>query len=938
LQSKLKTKIRDSWSEFTDIDIDITQNLYQQSGVSHVVGLTLAILLTVSLLWLQLPPIRCYLWLGLVIITYIMRTIETTKYHKNGAIPNIAWLNKFRTSTISISLAWSTSSLLLFMPNNILNQSIILFTITGLCAGAALTYSIDIISLFGFLFPLILTFIIRLIFEGTTEAYVMSSMMILFLMFIFASGRRMHQTLHENIHLAKTYKRGEMREKSHSQVMDLIANKAPLKNILETIVLNLQQHNPNMLCSILILDAEKKRLLHGAAPSLPDFYNQAIHGLAIGYGVGSCGTASHTGKRVVVRDIQSHPYWADYKELASRAELAACWSEPILDSTGRVLGTFAIYHHVPTNPSENDIQLIVQSAYLAGIAIELARSNQETQLAAMLYQNSNESMMVVDSNNHILSVNPAFIHDTGYSAEEVIGKDPSLLSSGRQDKAFYQSMWNDINTTGKWQGEIWNRRKNGEIYAEWIRISTIYNADGTVLNRVSLSTDVTLRKESEEIIWKQANFDTLTGLPNRNMFHDRIAQEIKKTHRAKLPLALMFIDLDHFKEINDALGHHMGDLLLKEAATRLLSCVRDSDTVAKMSLVSRLGGDEFTIVLGELKDIDCVERIAERILVRLAEPYQLGPELAYITASIGITMYPEDSKNVDALIKNADQAMYVAKQQGRNRYSYFTESMQVAVQNRLKLTNDLRNAMENQELHLVYQPIVDLKTGKINKAEALIRWLHPINGLISPNEFIPIAEDTGLIIEIGNWIFQEVVGQVAIWRETINPEFQISINKSPIQFTNAMAKKSNSHLNWVNFLKQLELPGQCIAVEITERLLLDSSDAIRRQLLEFRDYGVQVSLDDFGTGYSSLAYIKKFDIDYIKIDQAFVKNLKLDSDDLALCEAMIVMAHKLNMKVVAEGVETQEQLNLLLAAKCDFGQGYFFSKPVSPEEFIKLLG
>ena len=937
MQSKLKTKIRDSWSEFTDIDVDITQNLYQQSGVSHVVGLTLAILLTVSLLWLQIPPIRCYLWLGLVIITYLMRTVETTKYYKSGATPNIVWLNKFRTSTISISLAWSTSSLLLFMPNNVLNQSIILFTVTGLCAGAALTYSIDIISLFGFLFPVILTFIIRLIFEGSEQAYVMSSMMILFLMFIFASGRRMHKTLHENIHLAKTYKKGELREKSHSQVMDLIANKAPLKKVLETIVHNLQQHNPYMLCSILLLDSERKRLLHGAAPSLPEFYNQAIHGLAIGYGVGSCGTASHTGKRVIVEDIQNHPFWSEFKELASRAEIAACWSEPILDSNGGVLGTFAIYHHEPTNPSESDIELIAQNAYLAGIAIELARSNQETQLAAMLYQNSNESMMVVDSNNRILSVNPAFVSDTGYSPEEVIGRDPSLLSSGRQDKAFYQAMWHDLNTIGKWQGEIWNRRKNGEIYAEWIRISTIYNADGTVLNRVSLATDVTLRKESEEIIWKQANFDTLTGLPNRNMFHDRIAQEIKKTHRAKLPLALMFIDLDHFKEINDALGHHMGDLLLKETATRLLSCVRDSDTVAKMNLVSRLGGDEFTIVLGELKDTDCVERIAERILNKLSEPYQLGSELAYITASIGITMYPEDSTNVDTLIKNADQAMYVAKQQGRNRYSYFTESMQVAVQNRLRLTNDLRNAMENQELHLVYQPIVDLKSGKINKAEALIRWKHPIHGLISPNEFIPIAEDTGLIIEIGNWIFQEVVGQVAIWRETINPDFQISINKSPIQFTSAMAKKNNAHLNWVSFLKQLELPGQCIAVEITERLLLDSSDVIRSQLLEFRDYGVQVSLDDFGTGYSSLAYIKKFDIDYIKIDQAFVKNLKVDSDDLALCEAIIVMAHKLNMKVVAEGVETQEQLNLLLAANCDYGQGYYFSKPIPPEAFVKLI-
>lgn len=722
-------------------------------------------------------------------------------------------------------------------------------------------------------------------------------------------------------------KRAQDREDTNNRVLYMLAKGAPLNEVLQAIVLGIERQSPAMLCSVLLLDADGKHLLIGAAPSLPDFFNTAMHGAKIGMGMGSCGTAAFTGKRVVVEDIQTHPYWEAYKDLAVEASLRSCWSEPIKSASGKVLGTFAIYHRDSNSPTETDIKLIEQVASLTGIAIDLSRANEERQLALLVYQNSSEAMMVTDAENVIITINPAFTKLTGYTLEEVLGKNPNVLSFGHQDEAFYESMWHAINTTGYWQGEIWNRRKNGEVFAEWLTINTTFNEDGSVHSRVALFSDITKKKESDELIWLQANFDPLTNLPNRHMFYNRLEQEIKKSHRVNLPLALIFLDLDRFKEVNDTLGHDMGDVLLRDAAQRLSSCVRETDVVA------RLGGDEFTIIVGELTDVNDVERVAQNILMKIAEPFQLGIETAYLSASLGITFYPEDAGGVEALLKNADQAMYAAKSQGRNRYNYFTPSMQEAAQSRMRLANDLRLALAQDQLRIYYQPIVELATGAIHKAEALIRWQHPTRGLINPSEFIHIAEETGLIIDIGEWVFHEAAAQAGRWRATYDAGFQISVNKSPVQFHNA----GQDHRSWTQYLQELGLPGQCIVVEITESLLLDAGTSVTDKLLEFRDAGMQVSLDDFGTGYSALAYLKKFHIDYLKIDQSFTRNLAPESEDMVLCEAIIVMAHKLGIKVIAEGVETVEQRDLLIAAGCDCGQGYLFAKAVTAEEFEKMF-
>ena len=443
----------------------------------------------------------------------------------------------------------------------------------------------------------------------------------------------------------------------------------------------------------------------------------------------------------------------------------------------------------------------------------------------------------------------------------------------------------------------------------------------------SIVENITEKKKSDELIWRQANFDTLTGLPNRRMLRDRLEQEVKKAHRAELPMALMFIDLDKFKEVNDTLGHDLGDILLIEAARRIVECVRESDTVARM------GGDEFTVILSELEDANSVDRVAQDVIGRLSAPFILGEEKVFISASIGITLYPGDATVIESLLKNADQAMYAAKTQGRNCFSYFTPALQQAAESRMRLTNDLRVALEHNQFKVYFQPIVDLRTGCIHKAEALIRWEHPVRGVISPAEFIPLAEETGLIVEIGDWVFREAARQAKRLREQHYPKFQISVNKSPIQF----CSKDNSLKLWFGYLQELELPGDSMSIEITEGLLLDGEAHVHDKLNAFQGAGIQVSLDDFGTGYSSLSYLKKFEIDHLKIDQSFVRNLGKDADDMALCEAIIVMAHKLGLKVIAEGVETPEQEEILAAAGCDFIQGYLISRPIPPDEFEKLL-
>jgi len=432
-------------------------------------------------------------------------------------------------------------------------------------------------------------------------------------------------------------------------------------------------------------------------------------------------------------------------------------------------------------------------------------------------------------------------------------------------------------------------------------------------------------RRSKALQWKQASFDMLTALPNREMLRDRLAQEIKRSHRSGLPLALMLIDLDRFKEVNSTLGHDVGDRLLNEAARRIANCVRDSDTV------SRLAGDEFVVVLPQVGNASHVGAIAQKIIAKLAEPYYLRNEITHLSASLGITLYPDDATVGDDLLKNADQAMRVAKNNGRNRFSYFTLALQENAQKRLHLVSDLREALAKNQFRVYFQPIIELSSGEVHKAEALLRWIHPERGMIGPADFIPLAEETRLILEIGAWVRTQSVLWCKRWNELYPEEFQISVNRSPVEFLDDSGIASVA--SFIDYLREHNMSGKNFVFEITEGMLLNLPAGVSKELLTLRDAGIQVAVDDFGAGYSSLSCLKKLHIDYLKIDKSFVSNLEPDSDDLALCEAIINMAHKIRLKVIAEGVETEQQLDLLAQADCDYAQGYLFCRPIPPEEF-----
>ena len=428
----------------------------------------------------------------------------------------------------------------------------------------------------------------------------------------------------------------------------------------------------------------------------------------------------------------------------------------------------------------------------------------------------------------------------------------------------------------------------------------------------------------EQQIWKQANYDFLTGLPNRRLFHDRLEQQLLKVRRYKEKLAVLLIDLDEFKDVNDTQGHEQGDKLLIEAAQRIKGCLRDSDTIA------RLGGDEFVVILNDADDEAAIETVASKILESLQSPFKLDED-AYVSASIGITLAPRDSEDLSDLLTNADQAMYAAKADGRNKFHYFTESMQETAQERAALIRELRTALSENQFEVHYQPIEDLNTGEILKAEALIRWNHPEKGLVSPASFIPLLEDTRMIIELGEWVFIESAKQAQAWREKYHFEFQINVNTSALQFQSQKTK------SWFKKLEELNISPGAVGIEITESMLMEGQDNISHHLIDLRDLGFQVSLDDFGTGYSSLSYLKKFDIDFLKIDKSFVHQISEDNDDKILCEAIIIMAHRLGLKVVAEGIETMQQKELLQSIGCDYGQGYHLAPPITADEMETLL-
>lgn len=567
---------------------------------------------------------------------------------------------------------------------------------------------------------------------------------------------------------------------------------------------------------------------------------------------------------------------------------------------------------------------------IIGMMIDISsrkRIESSMRRAALVYAHTSEAMVVTDPQGVVQDLNPAFTEITGYSPEEVIGRRLNMISSGKHDRSFYQAMWQELKLKGSWSGDVYNIRKNGEEFIERLTITTSYNEDGTVNCHIGLFTDVTQLRQREATIWHQAHYDHLTQLPNRQMFQESLLYRIDEARRNDGIFSLVFLDLDFFKEINDTFGHDEGDELLRQVASRLKYCVGTSD------LVARLGGDEFVLILNKIKDFKDVVPICNKVLEVIATPYTLTNNTVQISVSSGVTFYPRDGLDGTTLLKHADLAMYAAKGKGRNQFAIFEPAMEEEAQGRRLLLRDLQKGLEKEEFTLYYQPIVDMQTGRTMKAESLIRWDQPVRGRVNPVDFIPLAEESGVIVPLGNWIFNQAAEQVCAWRRELMPEFSLSVNVSPAQ----LLSTEPIDTQWIEKLGQLRLPGEALVIEITERMLLESDEGSDNKLAVLQEAGMQLALDDFGTGYSSLSYLKRFDIDFIKIDRSFVCNLQRDSEDVALCQAIIVMAHQLGIQVVAEGVETQEQHSILQEAGCDFGQGYWYSRPITAKELTERL-
>ncbi len=558
---------------------------------------------------------------------------------------------------------------------------------------------------------------------------------------------------------------------------------------------------------------------------------------------------------------------------------------------------------------------------------ERKEAERRQRLSNTVFKNAAEAILVTDADEKILSINPAFTSVTGYSEADIIGQTPRILQSGKHGNQFYQEMWKAINTNGSWEGEIWDRKKSGEIYPKWVSIIAVKDKAGKVVQYTSLFSDITRRKEAEEALRVRAYYDPLTELPNRTLLIERLSLAIKQAKRNDKKVALLFIDLDRFKNVNDTFGHITGDVILKKTADRLLSCIRETDTVA------RPGGDEFLVILSDLAGKDEVVSVSKKVVESLAQPFEHEKRDVFLGASVGITMFPDDGEEVGLLLKQADMAMYKAKASGRSRYHFFNQEMGKSAKARSLLEWDLRRALDHQELVVYYQPIVDLDSLKTLSLEALVRWQPPDSELIPPDRFISIAEESGLISKIGAWVLETACHQVMKWRRRYGLQLSVSVNVSKQQFNHeGLLLSVVTHA-----LQQSHLPPEALTLELTESLMLNPVKDVRAYFSSLKKLGVRLSIDDFGTGYSSLSYLWQYPFDFLKIDKSFVLNLSSETKKQSLVKAIVGMGQSMEITVIAEGVETYEDLSYLRSLGCGEAQGYYFSRPLSAEAYETVL-
>ena len=747
--------------------------------------------------------------------------------------------------------------------------------------------------------------------------------------------------------LAREANRARQTLQLEKHLLEMVALDKPLDVVLREVCLTVENHIPgDAACTILLLDGDGVHVRVAAAPSLPASFADLINGQAIGATAGACGAAIHGGVQVVCHDIETDPHWLAYREAALGLGLRACWSTPIRDACGMVLGAFGVYYRSRMTPFADDLFFVDDITQLVGIALHKERTERSLEQSEERYRSMvnslNEGIMLQSRDGVVLACNP--------SAERILRAAPGALLGIRHGTHYKRVLREDGTEIAKEalpseQAFASGEGQLGLVLAiemptgetVWIseNVLPIFDAGETVPSAVLISfSDITEVKQAQQRLQYMATHDSLTGLPNRALLTERLTAAVREAEATDIAqpdglppdIAILFLDLDRFKQVNDTVGHEAGDELLRLVAGRLRACIGPADTLA------RLGGDEFVILAHRFDDARYPAQLCVQVLASLAEPFLLDTNEYHLGVSIGVGVYPEDGRVGSELLRCADAAMYFAKESGRNNYQFFTSRLNARTQRRYQLEQSLRRALVNNELYLHYQPKIDARSGRIVGAETLLRWENLQSGLVTPAEFIPLAEETGLIVPIGAWVLEQACRQAVTWRNGPAPGLCLAVNLSPRQFHDAdlLAVVTGA-------LQRSGLPAHALELEITEGLLMEDSDRLMPMFDALTGIGVKFSIDDFGTGYSALSYLQRFPISNLKIDRSFISRIPEHADSVVLTQAIIAMGLALGMSVTAEGVETIGQMDFLKRAGCHEMQGFFFSKPVGPEAFERLL-
>jgi diguanylate cyclase (GGDEF)-like protein/PAS domain S-box-containing protein len=863
------------------------RQLFSASKVSLITSTLLAAILA----YMQREVIASSVvlaWLSLVVLVAFSRAALVNAYQSSPVGDNTAtqvWLVRFRLGVLAVGVVWGSAGFLMFPANGPQHQMFLIFILAGLSAGGVVAFSADLVSSVVFSITSLVPIVIRLFITGDDLFVAMGMAGILYLGFMIISLRRINRSITENIVLHLEAAAREETVRTSEERYRLLLKYSPV---------GIFHYDTNLVityCNERFADILRNTVDGIVGLDMKTLKDQSIL------------TASRNalkGEKV----FYEGQYCATFSDAIIWIDMTCA---PSRDGTGRIVGGIAIIQDIT----------------------ERKQAEEMLRVSAIAFE-SQSAMIVTAPNSIILRVNRAFTKLTGYSAQEALGQTPHLLNSGRHDKVFFQTMWDTLKETGYWQGEIWNRRKNGMIVVEWLTIAAVTALDGSVTHYVGTFSDITENKDAMAEIHRLAYYDPLTHLPNRRLLQDRLGQILAAATRNGLHGAILFLDLDNFKTLNDTRGHDAGDKLLVEVAQRLRASVREGD------IVGRLGGDEFVVLLEDLSAkaeaaAMLTKQVSEKLLDTLAHPYNFDGYEFHCTASIGIRLFRE-KEPVEDLFRHADLAMYQAKTAGRNTLSFFDPTMQAMVTARAEMEKDMRRALEQNQFKLYFQSQVYCNC-QIVGAEVLLRWQHPERGLVSPLEFIPLAEKTSLILPIGQWVLEKACAQLKVWEVAMNTRhLRLAVNVSARQFRHpdfvAQMRQSLSR-NAIN--------SELLKLELTESLVLDNINDTIIKMHALREIGVRFSLDDFGTGYSSFSYLTQLPLDQLKIDRSFVSNIGLKSTDAIIVQTIIGMAHNLGIEVIAEGVETEEQRAFLEQHGCPAYQGYLFSKPVPIEEFERLV-